>query len=185
MRCLIALILIFAVGFSLSSAYAQVQFPNFHQGISFNSDARNTVSHLNWIVNYQDGTETGTTNDVFGRLVIDTSLSFAPQDNPARTIIDAEVYGETDHLNIGTKYCYQEPNWNFEQVIIRNGIEYDFAKQFSGRTADFDDTSQRSTSSVLPFPSFSSQLVNGLFSPHQSQSRGECTSKAPILFLLY
>lgn len=102
------------------------------------SDSKSSESWLQWQMNLQDGTITGTTQRIRATFVEFPAydprplFSFAPQEQQLRTLLDAEIVGYVDYSQIGSKYCFDAPRWNFRQEVAVNGITYIIPKQLFG-----------------------------------------------------
>lgn len=118
-----------------------------YQGKILPSDSKSSESWLQWQMNLQDGTISGTTQRIratfeeFPAYDPRPLFSFAPQQQQLRTLLDAEITGFTDLSQIGSKYCFDSPRWNFRQEVAVNGITYIIPKQLFG-TESFDTSTQ-------------------------------------------
>jgi len=190
MRSLIALILIFAVGFSLPFVYAQstqdiidflerteeerlqvgfnaqealeliriandlgVPFPegsivlrvdNNFQGTNPSSATFDSEHWFEYCVNYQDGSECGTTQIIrsafasFPAFDNTPLFSFTDVDDPLRTLINAEIRSVSDFSGIGTDFCHDAPRWKITQILTINGVPVDIPRQLFG-TFEFNE----------------------------------------------
>lgn len=76
---------------------------------------------LKWKQIFQDGTEEGTTDPMATFLQAFTGLTFVPEEQPLRTLVEAQVIVVIDVSQIGSKKCYEIARWNLEQSVFVNG----------------------------------------------------------------
>ena len=100
-----------------------------------------TFSSRSWFeycINYQDGSECGTTQQLSPSFVSFTAFdntplfSFTDIADPLRTLIDAEVRTVTDFTDIGTSFCHDAPRWKISQQISVNGVDVKIPRQLFG-----------------------------------------------------
>jgi len=85
-----------------------------------NSDRFNVSSEafLKWKQIFQDGTEEGTTDPM---ATFFQTLTFVPEDQPLRTLLEAQVIAVIDVSKIGRSICYAPANWDLRETIFLNG----------------------------------------------------------------
>lgn len=88
-----------------------------------NSDRFNVSSEafLKWKQIFQDGTVEGTTDPMATFFQAFTGLTFVPEDQPLRTLIEAQVIAVIDVSKIGRSICYAPANWDLRQTVFLNG----------------------------------------------------------------
>lgn len=88
-----------------------------------NSDRFNVSSEafLKWKQVFQDGTEEGTTDPMATFFQAFTGLTFVPEEQPLRTLLEAQVIAVIDVSKIGRSICYEIGNWNLRQTVFLNG----------------------------------------------------------------
>ena len=138
--------------------YAQTaSVPEAFQGLNSNSGSMSTFSFLEWTLNYQDGSETGTTQ--FATTSFQPfPFSFVPESETFRTLITAEVRGVTSFTGIGDSFCYTLPSWTYNVDTVVNGKNFKIPKQFTG----FDDYNESTAISKKAGVKFTPELIERL-----------------------
>jgi len=131
---ILAMVLVISVS-SVLSTFAQEPIPTFRQIVitdnafqgtnSGDPTGISTQAFLKWKQVFQDGTEQGTTEPLstIFRAVQDPRipLSFVREDQPLRTLLEAQVIAVIDVSGIGSERCYEIANWNIQQTLFVNG----------------------------------------------------------------
>lgn len=143
-RKYLILLILGSVGFSsllLTNAYAQSSFElsGFHQGVGV-ENGLDSSSKLSWKVDGQLQDTSGTTDDLKSFLTATSRLSFTDESGSLGTIIGITVDGESDLSGIGFNFCHSPINWNFQETLTVNGIEYNIGKTLSNTMTNFDSS---------------------------------------------
>jgi len=124
------LLLVLVVSIALPVYGQTAKIPETFQGTS-SSGSMQSFSFLEWRLNYQDGTESGTTE------FITTSfrtfpLSFVDPNERLRTLINAEVRTITSFSGIGSNFCFDLPRQTYTVQTLVNGVDHGIIKQLFG-----------------------------------------------------
>jgi len=145
LKVLLSLIIISLVISITVPVYAQtvdntVMIPDTFDGTNANGQSMSSFSFLEWRLEYQDGTETGTTEFVTTRFEA-FPLTFIDEKESFRTLIVAEVRGITSFDGIGRDFCHDLPRTNFSQELLVNGKQVTLLKQLFGSNEFNEGTS--------------------------------------------
>ena len=119
---ILAMALVISVSIILPVSADTVIGRNAFQGTN-TADGFNVSSEafLKWKQIFQDGTVEGTTDPMATFFQAFTGLTFVTEDQPLRTLLEAQVIGVIDVSKIGNKICYEIAGWNLQQSVFVNG----------------------------------------------------------------
>jgi hypothetical protein len=130
-----------------------IMIPDTFDGTNSDGQSMSSFSFLEWRLEYQDGTETGTTEFITTSFV-PFPLTFIDEKESFRTLIVAEVRGITSFDGIGKDFCHDLPRTNFSQELLVNGQSVPLLKQLFGSNEFNEGTSINTGFGIKFLPQF-------------------------------